>query len=137
MNPSVLSTSATRSRCLEPGIETLDLARICALRMRVIISPIGSFTISAPLPARLHKAGNQALVAEVAERDTAQLVLAVERMRTARQLATVMDAHLRGVARPLSELEGRGKALLHRQLHDQHERHQARAARPQFQRNTT
>src|SRR3569833_4239616 len=104
MKPSALSTSATRSRCLEPGIETLDLARICALRMRVIISPIGSSTISAPLPARLHEARNQALVAEVAQRDTAQLVLAVVRMRTARQLATVMNANLRRNARQLSEL---------------------------------
>src|SRR6185437_11588622 len=116
MKPSVLSTSQTRSRCLEPGMETFDLVRICALRMRVIMSPIGSLTaIAIPLPARLHKAGNQALGAEVAESDAAETMLVVIGARTAGQLATIADARGRGIARQLGKLEGGGKTLLHRQ----------------------
>src|ERR1700738_2526344 len=42
MYPSVLSTSSTLARIFEPGVETLGLARICALRMRVMRSLIGS-----------------------------------------------------------------------------------------------
>src|SRR6185312_12816533 len=123
MKPSVLSTSATRSRCFGPGIETLDLLRICALRMRAIISPIGSFTdISAlPLPARLYQARDQAFVAELAQRDTAELVLAVIGARTPRQLAAIADAGAGGIPRQFGKLEGRGETILHRQvlvLHD-------------------
>src|SRR6185312_5886118 len=123
MKPSALSTSATRSRCLEPGIETFDFVRICALRMRVIMSPIGSLTAISlsPLPARLHKARDQAFVAELAESDTAEFVLAVVGARTAGQLAAIADARARRVARQLGKLEGRGETILHRQilvLHD-------------------
>src|SRR5215831_14461006 len=117
MKPSDLRTSSTRSRCLEPGIETFDLLRICALRMRVIISPIGSFTAIAPsLPARLHKAGNQALGAKLTQRDTAETMLTVIRARTPAELATITNARARGIARQLGQLQGRGKTLLHRQL---------------------
>src|SRR3979490_1931451 len=42
MYPSALSTSSTLARIFEPGVETLGLARICALRMRVMRSLIGS-----------------------------------------------------------------------------------------------
>src|SRR6185503_216521 len=123
MKPSLLRTSATRSRCLEPGIETLDLLRICALRMRAIISPIGSFTDMSrlPLPARLHEARNQAFVAELTQRDTAELVLAIVGPRAPRQLAAIADAGARGIARQFGKLEGRGETILHRQvlvLHD-------------------
>src|SRR5574339_1009760 len=108
MNPSVLSTSSTRSRCLEPGIETFDLLRICALRMRAIMSPIGSLTAIAPsLPARLHKARNQALRSELAQRDTAQAVLAVIGARAATQLTAVADARLGRVARQLRQFQRR------------------------------
>src|SRR5215468_4543013 len=117
MKPSVLSTSSTRSRCLEPGIETLDLLRICALRIRAIMSPIGSFTAIAPSsPARLHKAWDQALGAKLAQRDTAQAMLAVIRTRTAAELAAVAYARLRGITRHFSKLQGSGKTLFHRQL---------------------
>src|SRR6476469_2059807 len=105
MNPSVLSTSSTRSRCLEPGIETFDLLRIWALRMRAIMSPIGSLTIAPSLPARLHKARNQALRAELAQRDTAQAVLAVIGARATAQLAAVADARLGRVARQLRQFQ--------------------------------
>src|ERR1700761_8867879 len=116
MYPSDLSTSSTLARILEPGLETLDLARICALRMRVMRSLIGSCVdIDRPsLPARLHEPGNQALGAEFAQRDAGQLVLAIVRARTARQLATQADARGRRVARHLGELQGRREALFHR-----------------------
>src|ERR1700730_5647894 len=42
MYPSAFSTSSTLARIFEPGVETLGLARICALRMRVMRSLIGS-----------------------------------------------------------------------------------------------
>src|SRR5215813_5260644 len=117
MKPSVLSTSSTRSRCLEPGIETFDLLRICALRIRAIMSPIGSFTAIAPsLPARFHKARNEALGAKLAQRNAAQPMLAVEGPRPAGKLATIADARARGIARQFGELERRRKALFHRQL---------------------
>src|ERR1700719_1764889 len=116
MYPSVLSTSSTLARILEPGVETLGLARICALRIRVMRSLIGSCVDMSdpPLPARLHEPGNQALGAEFTQRDAGQLVLAVGRARTARQLAAVADARRRRVARHLGKLQGRREALLHR-----------------------
>src|SRR5215831_9356977 len=117
MKPSVLSTSSTRSRCLEPGIETLDLLRICALRIRAIMSPIGSFTAIAPSsPARLHKARDEAFGAKLAQRDAAQAMLAVIRARTPAELAAVADARLRRIARYFGKLQGRSKTLFHRQL---------------------
>src|SRR6202008_987849 len=117
MKPSLLSTSSTRSRCLEPGIETFDLLRICALRMRAIMSPIGSFTAIAPSsPARLHKARDEALGAKLAQCDTAQAMLAVIRARAAAELAAVAYARLRGITRHFSKLQRSGKTLLHRQL---------------------
>src|SRR5512141_3067127 len=83
--------------------------------MRVIISPIGSFTISAPLPARLHKAWDQALVAHIAQSDTAESMFAVICVRTAGQFAAVVNTHSRRVARQLGQLQRRGETLLHRQ----------------------
>src|SRR5512135_1359511 len=104
MNPSVFNTSSTRSRCLEPGIETFDLLRICALRMRAIISPIGSFTAIAPSsPARLHKARNQAFGAKVAQRDAAQAMLAVVGARTAAEFTTIAHACLGRITRQFSQ----------------------------------
>src|SRR6185312_11601363 len=112
MKPSVLSTSSTRSRCFEPGIETFDLLRIWALRMRAIISPIGSLTAIAPsLPARLYKARNQALRPELAQRNTAQAMLAVVSARAATQLTAVANARLGRVARQLRQFQRRSKTL--------------------------
>src|ERR1700686_1026981 len=98
-------------------METFDLVRICALRMRAIMSPIGSLTaIAIPLPARLHEAGNQALGAEVAQRDAAETMLAVVTARAAAQFATVANARGRRIARQFGKLEGGGEPLLHRQV---------------------
>src|SRR5689334_1692262 len=117
MKPSVLSTSSTRSRCLDPGIETFDLLRICALRIRAIMSPIGSFTPIAPSsPARLHKARNEAFGAKLAQCDTTQAMLAVISARTPAQFAAVANARFRGIARQFSQLQSSGETLLHRQL---------------------
>src|SRR6478752_7588270 len=136
MKPSVLRTSSTRSRCLEPGIETFDLLRICALRMRVIISPIGSFTAIAPsLPARLYKAGNQAFGAKLTQRDTAQAMLAVIRTRTPAELAAIAYARLGRIARQLGQLQGRSETFFHRQLLVVRDRLQFRAPIGEFLRH--
>src|SRR5215207_1420172 len=129
MKPSVLSTSSTLTRSLEAGVETFDLLRICALWMRAIMSPSGSFKAidRSSSPARLEQARNHALRAEVAEGDAGKLVLAVKRARPSRHLAAVADAVRRGVARQLRELQGRGEPLLHRPVLVAGDRFQPRA----------
>src|SRR6266496_1939277 len=115
MNPSFWRTSSTLTRSREPGVDTFGFLRICALVMRAIRSPSGSLScMRASLPARLHKARDQAFGTELAERDTAELVLAVERPRPAGHFAAIADAVDGRIARHLRKLQGRGKALLHR-----------------------
>src|SRR5215469_3724489 len=83
--------------------------------MRVIKSPIGSFTaMRASSPARLEEARDQPAGTELAQRDPAELELAVVGTRPSRHFAAVADSGRRRVARQLSELERRGKALFHR-----------------------
>src|SRR5262245_21596675 len=83
--------------------------------MREIRSLSGSLiAMRSPSPARLHKARNQALGTEFAQRNTAKLVLAIERTRAAGQFAAIADPRRRRVARQLSQLEARGEALFHR-----------------------
>src|SRR4029079_2621467 len=85
--------------------------------MRAIMSPIGSLTAIAPsLPARLYKAGNQALRPELAQRDTAQAMLAVVSARAATQLTAVADARLGRASRPLRHFLRPSKTLFHRPL---------------------
>src|SRR5215211_2632868 len=108
MKPSFLRTSSTLTRSREPGVETLGFLRICALLMRAIRSPIGSFTcMRSSLPARLQEAGNKALGAELAERDARKLVLAVDRARPTGDLAAIAVALWRRVARQFGHLHGR------------------------------
>src|SRR6187431_2427925 len=115
MKPSFLSTSSTLTRSREPGVETLGFLRIWALLMRAIRSPIGSFTgMRCSSPARLQQAGNEALGAELAQRDARQLVLAIDRARPAGDLAAVAVADRRRVARQFGKLQGRRKSLFHR-----------------------
>src|ERR1700722_3219622 len=116
MYPSALSTSSPLARIFEPGVETLGLARICALRMRVMRSLIGSCVdmLRPSLPARLHEAWNQALGAEFAQRDTGKLVLAIGRARAPGQLAAVADPGRRRIARHLGKLERCRKPFFHR-----------------------
>src|SRR5437899_10652331 len=106
MKPSLLSTSRTLARSLEAGVETFDLLRIWALWMRAIISPSGSFKAIArfSLPARLQQARDQALGAELPQRNAAHPELAVVGLRPAGDLATIVDARRRRVARPLGQL---------------------------------
>src|SRR5215470_2369912 len=81
--------------------------------MRAIMSPSGSFICPTSLPARLDQARDQALGAEVPQRDARELVLAIKAARPARDLAAIADAGGRGVARQLRELERRREALFH------------------------
>src|SRR5262245_52877295 len=115
MKPSVLSTSSTLTRSLEAGVETFDLLRICALWMRAIMSPSGSFNAidRSSSPARLEQARNHPLGPQVPERDAGKLVLAVKGARPPRHLAAVADAGRRGIARQFRELQGRSEPLLH------------------------
>src|SRR6185503_17760407 len=133
MKPSFFSTSRTLTRSREPGVETLGFLRICALLMRAIRSPTGSFIgMRSSLPARLQQAGNQALGAELAERDARQLVLAIDRARPPGDFATVAVADRRRIARQLGQLQGRSESLFHRLglVHD--DRLQPRAAAGKF-----
>src|SRR5829696_7628286 len=115
MKPSSLSTSRTRPRSFEPGVDTFGFLRICALVMRAIRSPIGSLScMRASLPARLHKARNKALGTELAQRDAAELVLAIERAGPPRDFAAVTDAGRRSVARHFGELQGGCETVFHR-----------------------
>src|SRR3954468_659293 len=97
--------------------------------MRAIISPSGSFNaiVRSSLPARLDEAGDQALGAELAERDAAEPELAVIGARTARHLATVTDAGGRRITRHLGELERRREPVFHRLLLVMRNRFQSRA----------
>src|SRR5215475_15290682 len=101
MKPSVLSTSSTLTRSREAGVDTFDLLRICALWMRAIISPSGSFkAIARPsLPARLQKARDHALRSQIAQRDAAHLELAIVGLRAAGDDAAIVNTRRRRIAR--------------------------------------
>src|ERR1051326_1488777 len=101
MYPSFSSTSSTRARSADPGLDTLDLLRICALRMRAIRSPSGSLRaiVRPSSPARLDEARDDALGAELPQRDAAHLELAVEPARPpviSQRLRTRVAEELRG-----------------------------------------
>src|SRR6185437_3088393 len=118
MKPSAASTSSRRVRSLELGDWIFDNPRYCPLRMRVNRSPMGSVIIALPSsPARFGHAGDLAEIRQIAQRDTRQLGLAVEALRTAGQFAAMVDTHLRGIARQLRELEARVEAFFRRNLH--------------------
>src|SRR5262249_18021675 len=80
-----------------------------ALRMRVSMSEMGSVMLISvsPLPARLDHAGDFALERQVAQLVPRQAELAVHAARPAGEGAAVADAHRRGVARQLLQLEAR------------------------------
>src|SRR5690606_21872366 len=114
MKPSDFSTSRTRPRIVEAGVETVSRRRICALRMRVSISAIGSLRLipCVSLPARLDHAGHLPEVPQLAQSDTAQLELAIVAARTAGELAAVAHTARRRIARQLGQLELGSEALL-------------------------
>src|ERR1700746_1028687 len=117
MKTLALSASSTLARSFETGDTQVVLRLRCALRMRVSMSPNGSDMDmrAAPLPARLHHAGDLPLAGELPQRDAGELKLAVVRSRTARQLAAQPHANPRAVARELRELERRIEPVFHRQ----------------------
>src|ERR1700733_6286133 len=84
--------------------------------MRVSSSLSGSFMamVRSSSPTRLQQARDQALGAEIPQRDARQFVLAVIGARPASQFAAIADASGGRIARQLGELQRRGKALLHR-----------------------
>src|SRR5688572_14327591 len=104
---------------LEAGVTTFGRRRICAFRMRVSISPKGSFIdIRLPsLPARLGHAGDQTLARQITKLVAAHSELAVVTARTAGDLATIANARRRGIARHLGELDTRSETLFRRKLH--------------------
>src|SRR6218665_2351518 len=114
MKPSDCSTSSTRPRRVDAGVETTSRRRIWALRIRVSISPSGSerLIVFVSLPARLDHARDLPEIAQLAQGDTAHLELAVVGARTARHFATVTDAVRGGIARQFGQLDGRGEAVL-------------------------
>src|SRR6218665_2370816 len=118
MKPSDCSTSSTRPRRVEAGVETEFLRRIWALRMRVSISPIGSVRAICvlSLPARLDQTRDLPEVAKLAQGDTAHLHLAIVGARTTGHFAAVAHAAGRRIARQGSELELGGETLFQRQL---------------------
>src|SRR5882762_1017061 len=109
MKPSSTSTSSRRARRREFGEFTFARWRSWPFLMRVSRSPIGSLIAIYPvsLPARLGHARDLAEIRKVAKRDARQLHLAVVALRAARQVATMVDAHLGRVARQLGQLEAR------------------------------
>src|SRR5271157_312071 len=125
MKPSRFSTSSTFARSCEAGAVQFAWRARCALRMRVSISPRGSESDICPfppLPARLDHAGNLSLAGEIAQRDAAQLELAVVAARTPGDGAAQTHPHRRAVTRQLRELQRRVEALLHRERAIHHHR---------------
>src|SRR6478736_10413034 len=83
--------------------------------MREIMSPRGSFIaiIRSSLPAGFDQAGDQALRAEVTQRNARELVFSVKTPRPTSHFAAVAHPGSRRVAWQLGEFEGGSKALLH------------------------
>src|SRR4029079_190259 len=101
----------------EPRARGRDLGLLAHLRVVDARDQIADWIVDLHailLPARLHEAGNQALGAELAQRDARHLVLAINRARPAGDLATVAVAVRRRVARQFGQLHGRREALFHR-----------------------
>src|SRR3990167_1583744 len=76
-----------------------------------ITQGIGHCHLVSPLPARLHNTGDQALVSQIAELDTAKPEFAIIGARAARELAPVADAGRVTVARDFRHLEARDQTL--------------------------
>src|SRR5689334_11123033 len=120
MKPSSFKTSSTRVRKRELGDLIVAIPRSWPLRMRARRSPMGSviaISSNPSLPTCLGHARDLAELRQIAQRNAGQFQFAVVALGAARHLAAIMDAHLRGVARQLGELEARLKTLLRRHLH--------------------
>src|SRR5207247_3424925 len=112
--PSSFRTFAIAILTFDDGIVTTARSTICALRMRVSMSAIGSVMLigSSLLPARLDDAGNLAAHRIFAKLVAAQTELAENAARTTGQRAAVAKPRRVGVARQLLQLEARGEAIL-------------------------
>src|SRR5438270_5994664 len=98
---------------LDDGMATSASSRICALRMRVSMSAMGSLMLmQSPLPAGLDDAGDLAAHREFAQLVAAEAELAEHPTRTARDRAAVAHAGRVRVARQLLNLLARGEAVL-------------------------
>src|SRR3954467_9871654 len=96
----------------DAGIETSEWPTICALRMRVSMSAIGScmlmlLSLPSSLPTCLDDSRHLALEGKVAQLVAREAKLAIHAARTAGQRAAVSDAHRRGIARQLLQLHAR------------------------------
>src|SRR6478735_9304908 len=113
MYPSVLRTSRTRARSVEPGGDSTATPH---LRVADTGEHIAQWIIDhgcSPLPARLHETWDQALRTQFAQSDAGHAELAVISPRTAGHFAAIADARRAGIARQLSQLEARVETLLH------------------------
>src|SRR5512132_2470065 len=100
----------------DEGIATTASSRICALRMRVSMSAMGSVMLMRSprkqLPARLDDAGDLAAHRVFAQFVAAEPELAEKAARTAGDRAPVAQPRRIRVARQLLQLQARGEALL-------------------------
>src|SRR5918994_4654358 len=85
--------ASSRLNVLE-GISTVSCAAMMPLRMRVRKSAMGSVIDMMDLPARLRHAGDHAVVSQLAQAQTADAELAVDRPRTPTATAARMRARL-------------------------------------------
>src|SRR5437868_14784808 len=98
----------------EAGTLTVALATICALRMRVSRSAMGSLMLMSSLlalPAGLDHAGNVATEGHLADLVAGQTELAEGAARAARDRAAVALAGRVGVAGQLLQAQARGRAF--------------------------
>src|SRR5262249_41748037 len=92
MNPSSLSTWATARFSRVVGMSTAGRSMLLAVRIRVSMSAMGSvIMVGTSSPAGLLDAGDQPVAGHVAEADTANPELAVDRPRPAAQPAAEPD----------------------------------------------
>src|SRR5689334_12234740 len=97
----------------DAGIRTVARSVICALRIRVSMSAMGSLMLMLHLsPAGLDDAGDLPAHRVLAQLVAAQAELAVIAARASRQGATVAQARLVGVARQRLQLQARSEAVL-------------------------
>src|SRR5512135_3702262 len=114
-------------------METVAFSAICALRMRVNMSEIGSLMlIVSPLPACLDHTGDFAAHRVFAQLAATQAEFAERAARTPRQRTAVAQTHRAGIARKRLQLLARLGALFVTQLDVGNDRQQLRALGSKF-----
>src|SRR3954447_11958570 len=95
MYPSSLRMRAISTFSFEFGISARSCSALLALRMRVSMSATGSVSMVVVLsPRALRHAGDHALVGELAQADTAEPELLVDRARAPATVAAGVVTHL-------------------------------------------